>query len=167
MTKTELLDTLRAFAAKRPCLDFADYGNAQTYRQESRAITRDLHNARELIRAVELSSITAEQIIQASTSAFSGRLTITETESGYKLDYCTGQYFPTEYRKAVCAVLSAALWNYYRDQCMPEPEYIQHGSAIDLPMRTEILFNGLSAGDYLRRTFRRNFSRSVANTWFN
>jgi hypothetical protein len=146
MNKTELLDTLRAFAAKRPCLDFSDYGDAQTYRQESRAITRDLHNARELIRAVELSSITAEQIIRASSSAFSGRLTIGETESGYKLDYCTGQYFPTEYRKAVCAVLSAALWDYYRT---------------DIPKDTD------HAGDYLRATFRRNFSRAVYRGYFN
>ena len=145
MNKTELLDTLRAFAAKHPCLDFADYGNAQTYRQESRAITRDLHNARELIRAVELSSITAEQIIRASSSAFSGRLTIGETESGYKLDYCTGQYFPTEYRKAVCAVLSAALWDYYRT---------------DIPKDTD------HAGDYLRAIFRRNFSRAVYRGYF-
>jgi hypothetical protein len=144
--RDQLLDTLRAFAAKRPGLEFADYGDVENYRRESRAITNDLHNARELIRAVELSNITAEQIIKASRSAWSGRLTITESESGYKLDYCTGQYFPTEYRKAVCGVLAAALWDYYRT---------------DIPKDTD------HAGNYLRNIFRRNFSRPVYRGYFN
>jgi hypothetical protein len=143
--RDQLLDTLRIFAEKRPGLEFADYGDVENYRRESRAITNDLHNARELIRAVELSNITAEQIIKA-TSAFSGRLMITPTESGYRLDYCAFQYFPTEYRKAVCAVLAAALWDYYRT---------------DIPKDTD------HAGDYLRKIFRRNFSRPVYSGYFN
>lgn len=35
------------------------------------------------------------------------------------VDYCTGQYFPTEYRRAVCAVLASALWDYTRENAMP------------------------------------------------
>jgi hypothetical protein len=144
--KDQLLDTLRQFAAKRPGRNFADYGDRAVYNQYTREITRDLHHARELIRKVELSGITAEQIIKASRSAWSGRLTITESESGYKLDYCTGLYFPTEYRKAVCGVLAAALWNYY---CTDIPKDTDHVS------------------DYLRKIFRRNFSRPVYRGYFN
>lgn len=164
--KAALLDALSQFAAKRPSLDFNDYGNVQNYRQESRAITRDLHHARELLQAVARSSITAEQILQASKSAFGGRLTITETDKGYKLNYCTGQYFPTEYRKAVSAICAASLWHYFREQCMPEPVYIHHGSATDHPMRTEATYNGMNAGDFLRNTCKKNFSRSVYQSYF-
>jgi hypothetical protein len=58
------------------------------------------------------------------------------------VDYCTGQYFPTEYRRAVCSVLSSALWDYFRT-------------------------NGADTGDDIRRTARRELGRSIASRWFN
>jgi hypothetical protein len=143
--KTQLLETLSAFAHKRPNRDFNDYGDRKIFNQYTRKITRDLHHARELIRKAELSGITAEHIIRASKSAFSGRLTITPTESGFDLDYCTGQYFPTEYRKAVAAVLAAAFWDYYR---------------ADTPIAVD------HAGSWIRDTCRREFSRSVFKGYF-
>lgn len=147
--KTEILNTLAKFAAKRPQLDPANYisdhrdaeGRA-AYRAEARSITRDLHHARALLRRVELSGITAAEIIQASQEAFSGRLTITATDDGIvKIDYCAGQYFPTEYRKAVAAVLARALWNYWRTDT---------GNA-----------------DSIRQTARREFPRAIARAYFN
>jgi hypothetical protein len=140
--KESILESLRAFANQRPGLDFANYGDISAYRSESRSITKDLHQANELLNAVSLrDSLTADAIIEASKHAFSGRLTIEETADGFKIDYCTGQYWPTEYRRAVCAVLSSALWDYWR-----EPE---------------------STGDTIRKTARKNLSRAVANRWFN
>ena len=116
--KTEILYALRTFAQKRPNLEYGNYGNASSYRQESRAITRDLNHARKLLRKVELSSITAQDLITASNEAFSGRLTIIPANSysdEFRIEYCVGQYFATEYRKAVCAVLARALWNHWRE----------------------------------------------------
>ena len=116
--KNEIINALRTFAQKRPQLEYCNYGNPSSYRQESRAITKDLHHARQLLRKVELSSITAQDIVNASSEAFSGRLTIIPANSyndKIKVEYCTGQYFPTEYRKAVCAVLARALWNHWRE----------------------------------------------------
>jgi len=115
--KNEIINALRTFAQKRPQLECGNYGNPSSYRQESRAITKDLHHARQLLRKVELSSITAQDIVNASNEAFSGRLTIIPANSyndKIKVEYCTNQYFPTEYRKAVCAVLARALWNHWR-----------------------------------------------------
>lgn len=40
------------------------------------------------------------------------------------IDYCTGQYWPTEYRRAVCAVLASAIWDYWREHAMPAPSRI-------------------------------------------
>ena len=117
--KQAIIDALYTFAHKRPQLEFGNYGDVSAYRSESRAVTKDLHHARRLLRVLEMyNQITADDIIRASEHAFSGRLTINVTNDGLvNIDYCTGQYFPTEYRKAVAAICASALWTFYRDQC--------------------------------------------------
>jgi hypothetical protein len=143
--KQSIIDALYTFAHKRPRLDFADYGDRSNYMAESRAITQDLHHARALLRQLELSqSISADDIIKASKSAFSGRLTINATNDGLvSIDYCTGQYFPTEYRKAVAAVCASVLWAWYRDQC------------------------GYATGDRIRQAAKRNLGQAIARHYFN
>jgi len=112
-----------------------DDAGRKAYRAEVRAITKDLHHARTLLMAVSRSdSITADDLIKAAPRAFSGRLTIklgcivgqqfvqmesTERQLEARVSYCTGQYFPVEYRKAVCAVLASALWEHVREHCTP------------------------------------------------
>jgi hypothetical protein len=139
-TKESILAALHKFVAQRPGLEFGNYGDCASYRAELRGITRDCTEARRLLRYVERSSMTAEQIIDASKHAFSGRLTITPTDTGYSLSYCTGQYWPTEYRSAVCAVLASAIWAHWRDET--------------------------STGDSLRRAARNEFGRGIASRWF-
>ena len=116
--KTEILHALRTFAQKRPQLKCVNYGDLSSYRRESRAITQDLNHARQLLGKVERSGITAQDLITASNEAFSRRLTIIPANSysdEFRIEYCIGQYFATEYRKAVCAVLARALWNHWRE----------------------------------------------------
>ena len=114
--KQKIIDALYTFAHKRPQLEFGNYGDVAAYRSESRSITKDLHIARELLRALELRpSITADALLEASQRAFSGRLSINVTGDVVSIDYCTGQYFPTEYRAAVASIAASALWSYYRD----------------------------------------------------
>lgn len=122
--KQNILQCLRAFINQRPGLQFCNYGDVSAYRSEMRSITKAKHHAETLLNAVAWrDSITAADIIAASKGAFSGRLTIERTEKGgFKIDYCTGQYFPTEYRNAVCAVFSAVLWDYCRAN-MPAPSH--------------------------------------------
>ena len=147
--KNEIINALYTFANKRPGLDprnyIRDYRDSEgraTYRAEVRSITRDLHHSRALLRRVELSGITAAEIITASREAFSGRLTITATDEGVvKIDYCTGQYFPTEYRKAIASVCARALWNYWREDSKP--------------------------ADGIRQLARREFPRAIARAYFN
>ena len=148
MDTAQILTALDRFARQRPGLEYGNYGDATAYRSEMRRITRQLADARTLLRAVEHSGITADQLREAFR-AYSGRLAITETDKGIRLDYCTGQYWPTEYRAAVCAVLASALWDYYRDDFAASAK------------------PGESAGDAVRRQFRREFGRGIANRWFN
>lgn len=146
ITKENLITLLDEWITQRPGLDPRDYGGGmdgwRNYRNESAHITRQLHDAKELLRAVEWSGMTAEDI-QNGFRAFSGRLQLKQDERGYYLDYCTGQYWPTEYRAAACAVLASALWDYYRDDVKDDPH----------------------PGDSLRAKFRRMFGNGLARRW--
>lgn len=145
--KQAIIGALYTFIGQRPGLEFGNYGDVPNYRAEVRAIGRDLTQARELLRYVELrASITADDIIEASKRAYSGRLTITATDDGaVSIDYCTGQYFPTEYRKAACAVLSQAIREWFRAN----------------------ISDTAKPGDYLRASLKREFGRGMASRWFN
>jgi hypothetical protein len=144
--KQSVINALYTFVHKRPQLEFGNYGDVSAYRSESRAITKDLHHARHLLRALEIyNQLTAEDIIRASEHAFSGRLTINVTNDGLvSIDYCTGQYFPTEYRKAVAAICASTLWTFYRNKC------------------------GYATGERIRQAAKRDFSStSIVRNYFN
>lgn len=117
-TNTELNVTqlLVNFANKRPGLnprdyisDWQDVEGRLIYMRESREITKDLHDFTELYRACNFMIPDLEKRIKSYLLNSSDRLTL--TESG-KLQYITGQYFPTEYRPAAARVLSSILWRY-------------------------------------------------------
>ena len=140
--KSAILSALTGFAAGRPGLEYANYGDPVAYRAESRAITRDLHHVYTLLRRVQLAHSITSANLKEAFRAYSGRL----TWDGSRLDYCTGQYFPTEYRKAVCAVLAAALWDHWRD-CVPE--------------------SVSNRAEWIRAKASRELGRTIADRWFN
>ena len=140
MDKVQLLSALRAFVDSRPGLNFCDYGNVSLYRSDYRKILQHKHDAYELIRSIGWrQTITAEDILSRATS---GRLTITANGD---VDYITGQYYPTEYRAAVCSLLASVLWDYWR--CTDIPEL--NRSAIEI-----------------QRAAKSNVSRGLYNRWF-
>ena len=100
------LRALAVFAAQNPGLEFGNYGHLPSYRAGSRRITRDLQRCRTAMRELAWSTVSDDQVIEAAKHTFSGRLTLTKREDGsVRVGYCTGQYWPTEYRAAVAAVL--------------------------------------------------------------
>ena len=154
MEKHEIIHALRKFINQRSGMDWRDYGDAASYRAEQRGIMRDGKEARQLLRDVELrDSVTADMIIDASKLAFSGRLSIVHRDDGaVGVDYCTGQYFPTEYRKAVCAVCACLLWDYMR---------VNYGAGFARSAGRPV------TGSELRAQFRREYGRGIASRWFN
>lgn len=163
--KQAIINALWEFIEQRSGLSYKDYDDFKAYRAECRTITRDGNDAKALLRAVGgCDGITAQDIIDAASKAFSGRLSfvIRENAEGklsVGVSYTTGQYFPTEYRKAVCAVLAQALWACKGHSCMPEPEWV---NSLGTP-----LYDGISAGEWLRREFKMEFGRGIAGRWFN
>lgn len=146
--RANLFAALAAFIHQRPGLEYGNYGSLASYRAELRSIGRDLREARLLLRAVELTSITTGELERAAREAYSGRLRLEFVGvCAVRVDYCTGQYFPTEYRRAVCAVMAQALWHHYRDSaCAKYPT--------------------LTRGDAIRRYFRDWFGAGVQRRWF-
>ena len=146
--KEQIIEALRVWINQRPGLEAGNYitpgdwqNGVRAYRQEARGILADLHDARELLAFVAGHGITGAELLD-SFSAYCGRL----TWDGSRLEYCAGLYWPTEYRRAVCAVLAQAVWGYFRG---------------DVPEGTE------RPGDYIRGRAKANFSRRVARRWFN
>src|SRR5512138_2690296 len=142
-SKDTLVELLQNWIKQKPGLEFCNYGDRSSYFSEMRSITKQRHDAETLLRSVEWSGITADELLNAFR-AFSGRLEVKHDEKkGYYLSYCTGQYFPTEYRAAACAVLARALWDYHR------PDYNDQENA----------------GDKMRAMFRRMFGRGIQSRW--
>lgn len=111
--KSDVMRSLRAFLDQRPSLEFANYGAVAAYRSDSRRITQQLNDAKILCGAVEMRSVSGSDLIEAIRA--DSRLSIRRREDlSFELDYTTGQYWPIEYRAAVCRVLSRALWAYWR-----------------------------------------------------
>ena len=139
MNKETIIAALHKFIAQRPRFEPANYAGApEAYRADARKATRDLQDAQHLLSAVSWRSISAEDLIDASRNAFAGRLTIDAAPDGVKIYYTVGQYWPTEYRAAACAVLAQALWEHWR-----------------------------RSGNSPTATARRELAPTIANRWFN
>lgn len=146
MTKANIIAALYTWIKQRPGLEYANYGDLTSYRTEHSHIARNKRDAEILLARVAIAdTITADDLVMASKSAFCGRLSFNDDAS---IDYCTGQYWPTEYRTAVCVVLASALWENERTN---GPGHIA----------------GHSYGAQLSAKFRKEFGVGIAKRWFN
>jgi hypothetical protein len=171
MDKRAIIAALDRWIRQRPGLEFGNYGDRKAYAAELRSITKDGTQAKTLLRAVERrDGITAEMLVKAAEGSFSGRLSITERNGKVVIDYSTGQYWPTEYRRAVCAVLASALWDYWRE-CRPSGpnrETLKDGTVrYWLASARRGKGDFVSAGDWLRGKAREEFGHAIASRWFN
>lgn len=141
-TRETLLALIAKHVAQRSGIDFRNYSDRESFMGDYRTILQHGRDARTMLRAIELRpSIDAAAIIEGFR-AYSGRLSL--SEDGKSLEYVTGQYFPTEYRAAACAVLSSILWAYWR-------------------------MDGYAGGDWgthIRKEASRNLGRGIASRWF-
>lgn len=133
------------FANTRPGLDFANYGDVNLYRAESRSITRDLHAVRELASVARYMCTDQEILDAARNSRVEIESFSDDNGAGYRVSYCTGQYYPVEYRAGVARVLASAIWRAWSREIGDRPD----------------------ACDRIRRRARAEFSRSVVRRFFN
>ena len=142
VNKSVIIAALHKWIAQRPGLEFGNYGDVSVYRSEMRSITRDLHHARAMIDYVAWhDSITADMILDAADNG--GRLTLATDGDKVTIDYVTGQYWPTEYRRAVCSLMATVIWHWLRSN----------------------LGDGCT-GDDIRKAAHRELGASIARRWF-
>lgn len=141
------IEKLVKFVNQRPGLDFCNYGEIRAYRTEMREITNDRKDFFELLGLASRRVQNLENKLNEYLSKSSGRLTIDENGN---LEYCTGQYFPVEYRPAACRVLASLIWASYLDE-----------------VEDNTPNNVYKTGDEIRKAIRRNLSRRVGKNYFN
>ncbi len=157
-SKAAIMQALREFTLQRPGLEFGNYGDVAIYRAESRRITKQAHDAMALLRYVDWhDSITADDLRSAMSDG--GRLSLVEGDNGVAVDYCTGQYFPTEYRADVCRVMSSLLWRWLRSNIAASGAFrvTEHGNSEPMPVTRE----------QIQKAARREFGAPIAKRWFN
>lgn len=146
MKKEQMITALQRFINQRSGIDPANYRNGdwkasrECFMGDYRPILKHGRHARTLLRAVELRDGIGAPELLAASRAYSGRLQFREQDGEVRIEYTTGQYFPTEYRSAACAVLASALWDYWSPSC--------------------------KTGDEIRKQARREFGPAIANAWF-
>lgn len=157
MTKQAMCDALLRFINQRSGIDFRNYqsgdwkASREAFNGDYRPMMRHGKQARQMLRAVELrESITADMLKEAS-GAYAGRLKFVQDGDKVRIDYTTGQYFPTEYRAAACAVLAQCLWNYWLSS-NPELKSDIGGTVFRL---------------WIQKQARRELGRGIASKWFN
>jgi hypothetical protein len=138
-TKEALVQALRTFISQRSGIEWGNYGGSrEAFMGDHRTILRDGRDAREMLRNIELrDSITGAMLEQSLT----GRLSYRNGE----IEYVTGQYFPTEYRRAVCCALAECLWHWLR----------YGGGTLD------------TSAEGIRKAAVRCVGRGIASRWFN
>lgn len=130
INESSAIAQLVAFAAQNSGIDSSNYYDphdrfvgrigihlegVRSYNQECRCISLDWRRFKEALITAAAEGVTDEIVIRVAPHAFSGRLTWepygkkSEPDQGFVWNYTTGQYFPTEYRKAAANVLEAAI----------------------------------------------------------
>ena len=158
--KQSILEALEGFVNQRPGREVTEYGSMQGYRRASREVTRDMHDYYKIRKQIAWrDSITADAILKAACR----RLTIKDISAHYddgstyfvySIHYVAGQYMPTEYRKAACAVLASAWWDVTRTDC-PDFEVDASGD-----------HTGSNPGEWMRAAAKRTFGLNLQRGYF-
>lgn len=146
-TENSTIEMLTKFVNQRPGLDFSNYGDSKSYNAESREITKDRSDYFELLSlAFTRLGDKLDNKLKFNLENTSGRLTLKNGQ----LEYCTGQYFPTEYRPAANRILAQLIFNDYREEELPnEPNPVYKD------------------GHEIRKAIKRNLSRRTYKNYFN
>ncbi len=105
-----VIAALADFASQNSGIDPRNYFSSWTdkngyraFKSEQRSISEDWRRFKSALMEAGAEGVTDADVLAEAPSAYSGRL---EWHGGWK--YCTGQYFPTEYRKAAVVLLEYA-----------------------------------------------------------
>jgi hypothetical protein len=121
------LDALAVFVSQRSGIEYANYGDRDAFLSDYRPILRHGKHARAMLAYLRWRTLPDDLL---ASVADNGRLTWDATRGEW--DYCAGQYFAVEYRRAACRVLASAvekLWDADAGGCVSRDDIVRfaHG----------------------------------------
>jgi hypothetical protein len=112
----QLAGMLRAFVCARPGLEPGNYSDCASYRADSRKATEQRNDALTMLDRIALGEFWCHDPRESYARAMihelsnGARLSLAFENGEFRIDYCAGQYWPLEYRAAVCRMLARAWW---------------------------------------------------------
>jgi len=103
------------FAAQNPGFEWGNYytlgdikQSLESYRSDSRPVTRDWQRICGLLWQTR--HVTDADVMLASHQVYAGRLAVGfDLDRNWRVEYVTGQYFPTEYRRAAYLTIERSI----------------------------------------------------------
>jgi len=143
MNRLDLYHEIIRFLGQRPGMDPRNYCTPRdggegwrAYRREAAEVARDKRDAHVLLSWAYMAC--DEEKLLAAFSIQGDRLYLVNG----RLEYCTGQYYPTEYRKAVCRKLANLFWH-------------------------SVPFESNNHRRNVQAKAKRHFGRGIVSRWFN
>lgn len=139
--RTRCINALDRFISQRSGIEFGNYGSRADAMIDYRRILRDGRDARAMLRAVEnCRNLPCDILIGAM------RWRLSYDDAKRRINYCAGQYWAIEYRKAACLALAQALYDYW-------VSHVGHD-------------NGVSRRQIAYDEAKRSLGRGIAKRWF-
>lgn len=120
VNESSAIAQLVAFAAQNSGIDprnyfdnWGDKNGVKAFKDEQRSISEEWRRFKQALQVAAIEGVTDADVISEAPHAFSGRLEWKASRNapiaeGERWEYCTGQYFPTEYRAAAATLLEYA-----------------------------------------------------------
>jgi hypothetical protein len=139
------VELLQSFVNQKPGLEFENYGSVSSYRSEMREITNDRKDFYELLNVCLMTIENFDEKLSNQLTNNSGRLTLKDDQ----LEYCVGQYFPTEYRPAANRMLANLIWDNTRE------------------LYADQLNDKMTLRQFINKKYKTQLSRRVLKNYFN
>jgi len=115
ISESQIVFLLREFSAQKPNFSLCNYSTMADYKRDYKRMSDDRKAVKKFASYVSYTiDADMKEALLSALSSWS-RLTIKDSSNGVYLEYCKGQYFPTEYQYATARVLASAIWDYWRD----------------------------------------------------
>lgn len=101
------------FAAQNPGFEWGNYSTGdykqslKNYRADASPVSREWNKICGLLWQTR--HVMDADVEIAARAVYSGRLSVVQFGGSWRVDYCTGQYWPTEYRRAAFLTIERAI----------------------------------------------------------
>ncbi len=185
---TEVFAALETWIKQRPKLDWRDYGcntreGRAAYQSEIRSIGKDRQRAMKALDEARGLSPEKPELLADAFRAFSGRLQWkvemvqsrradntmilqSHPEPVGRLEYCTGQYWPTEYRKAAASVLELYIATWRQAANADAPRTFAYHTMADVKAANQAIGNHWFDRSSMRFFNTRIESGLIGGRWF-